>query len=347
MAIIYVIVIIYPYVITNFATINLNNQDMETKTMSHLEKKLKQIPPLPGIYKMLDSSGQIIYVGKSKCLKKRVKSYFTKSPKQPKIERMIFLIDDIDYIVTDTHLEARLLECQLIKELKPYFNSQMKNDRQYFYLNVTHSSHSRGLSIVLEREDHSFGPFRRKQVILSLIDMLTHLFPIVQENNRFDFYYHTLPEIMSLEDFLKNRQTLLLIFSDDTKLNCFINQLEICMHKESAQYHYERATTYRDLIKSLAYISHNLHAYKHLTTRDILLKIPVRDGEKFFFISSGRIILKQYFPVLTQSAIDTFFNEGSRMKSALVPIPDEKAGVDFQNILFSEIQALPDEWILK
>ena len=90
MAIIYVIVIIYPYVITNFATINLNNQDMETKTMSHLEKKLKQIPPLLGIYKMLDSSGQIIYVGKSKCLKKRVKSYFTKSPKQPKIERMIF-----------------------------------------------------------------------------------------------------------------------------------------------------------------------------------------------------------------------------------------------------------------
>lgn len=105
--------------------------------------------------------------------KKRVKSYFTKSPKQPKIERMIFLIDDIDYIVTDTHLEARLLECQLIKELKPYFNSQMKNDRRYFYLNVTHSSHSRGLSIVLEREDRQLGPFRRKQVIL-LIDRYAH-----------------------------------------------------------------------------------------------------------------------------------------------------------------------------
>jgi excinuclease ABC subunit C len=260
---------------------------------------------------------------------------------------MIFFIDDIDYIVTDTHLEARLLECQMIKETQPYFNSQMKNDRRYFYLKVTHSGHSKGLSIVPEREDHSFGPFRRKQVILSLIDMLTHLFPIVQENNRFDFHYHTLPDLMSPEDFLKNRQTLIRIFSEDTKLNCFINQLQICMHKESAQYHYERATTYRDLIKSLAYISHILHDYKHLTTRDMLLKIPVRDGEKLFFISNGRIVLKKYFSVLTPAAIDTFFAEGCQMKSDIVPIPDEKVAVDFQNILFSEIQTLPDEWILK
>jgi excinuclease ABC subunit C len=320
---------------------------MGTKTMSHLEKKLKQIPLLPGIYKMLDSSGQIIYVGKSKCLKKRVKSYFTKSPKQPKIERMIFFIDDIDYIVTDTHLEARLLECQLIKELKPYFNSQMKNDRRYSYLKVTHSGHSKGLSIVPEREEHSFGPFRSKQTIQSLIDMLTHLFPIVQDNISFDFYYHTLPELMNPETFMKNRQTLIQIFSEDAKLNCLINQLQICMHKEAAQYHYERATTYRDLIKSLAYISHNLHAYKHLTTRDMLLKIPVRDGEKLFFISNGRIVLKKYFPVLTSAVIDNFKNEGYRMKAALVPIQDEKTAVDFQNILFSEIQTLPDEWILK
>jgi len=315
--------------------------------MSHLEKKLNQIPSLPGIYKMLDSSGQIIYVGKSICLKKRVKSYFTKSPKQPKIERMIFFIDDIDYIVTDTHLEARLLECQLIKELKPYFNSQMKNDRRYFYLKVTHSSHSKGLSIVPEREDHTFGPFRRKHTIQSLIDMLTHLFPIVQDNNRFNFQYHTLPEMMSPEDFLKNRQTLIQIFSEDTKLNCLSNQLEICMNKESALYNYERATTYRDLIRSLAYISHILHDYKDLTTRDMLLKIPVGDGEKLFFISKGRIVLKKYFPVLTPAVIDAFLDEGGQIKATIVPIQDEKAAVDFQNILFSEIQTLPDEWILK
>ncbi|AWW26762.1 GIY-YIG nuclease family protein [Acetobacterium sp. KB-1] len=315
--------------------------------MSHLEQKLNQIPPLPGVYKMLDSAGQIIYIGKSKCLKKRVKSYFTKSPKQPKIERMVFFIDDINYIVTDTHLEARLLECQLIKEIQPYFNSQMKNDRRYFYLKVTNSAHSKGLSIVPEREDYSFGPFRRKQAIQSLIDMFTHLFPIVQDNHRFNFHYHTLPEIMNPDDFSKNRQTLLQIFSEATTLNCLLNQFQICMNKESAQYHYERATTYRDLIKSLTYISHILHDYKHLTTRDVLLKIPVEDGEKVFFISKGRIVLKKYFSLLTQAAIDTFLAEGCRSKAAIVPFPDEKAAVDFQNILFSEIQALPDEWILK
>jgi len=99
--------------------------------MSKLKNKRDQIPAQPGVYKMLDASGRIIYVGKSKCLKKRVNSYFTKAFKHSKIEKMVFLIADIEYVVTDTHLEARLLECQLIKEIKPYFNAQMKNDRHF------------------------------------------------------------------------------------------------------------------------------------------------------------------------------------------------------------------------
>ncbi|WP_296557098.1 GIY-YIG nuclease family protein [uncultured Acetobacterium sp.] len=315
--------------------------------MSDLKQKVNQIPALPGVYKMLDSSGQIIYVGKSKCLKKRVQSYFTKSPKQPKIERMIFLIDDIEYIVTDTHLEARLLECQLIKAIKPYFNSQMKNDRRYFYLKITNSGHTKGLSIVPEREAHSFGPFRRKQTIQSLIELLTHLFPIVQDNNNFDFHYHILPEHMSPEDFQRNRQTLIRIFSEDAELIGLIKQLKICMNKESAQYHYERATTYRDMINGLAYVYHVIHDYRRLLTKDILLKIPVGDGDKLFYISKSKIILKKYFPTLSQTEIDAFLNAGLKLKSGFVFDCDEKAEVDFQNILFSEIQALPDDWILK
>lgn len=315
--------------------------------MNQLDQKLSQIPPLPGIYKMLDSSGQIIYVGKSKCLKKRVKSYFSKSPKQPKIERMIFFIADIDFIVTDTHLEARLLECQLIKEIKPYFNSQMKNDRRYFYLKLANSGHSHVMSIVLEREDDTFGPFRRKQLIQSLIDSLTHLFPIVYDNNSYTFDYHTLPEMMSPEDFIKNKQTLIQIFSEEANMLSLINELKLCMNEEAAQYHYERATTYRDLITGLIYISHVLHDYQNLLTKDILLKIPIQDGTKLFYISKSKIILKKYFSTLTQTKIDTFLAEGFKTKSEIVSKWDEKAEVDFQNILFSEIQSLPEEWIIK
>ncbi|MGV8905111.1 MAG: GIY-YIG nuclease family protein [Acetobacterium sp.] len=315
--------------------------------MSNIQKKLDQIPALPGIYKMLDSTGQIIYVGKSKCLRKRVKSYFTKGLKPSKVERMVFLIDDIDYIVTDTHLEARLLECQLIKELKPFFNSQMKNDRRYSYLKVADDRKPHTLSIVHEREGDSFGPFRGKGLIQSFIDTVAHLFPVIQNNNSFEFKYHTIPATLSPADFMENRRTLINIFSKDTSMACLINLLKIRMNEEAAQYHYERATTYRDLIKSLTYISHVLYDYKSLMTRDILLKIPVGDEEKLFFISKGKIILKRRFTVLSQLEIAAFLATGSQMGSGLVPDWDEKATVDFQNILFSEIQSLPDEWILK
>lgn len=320
---------------------------METETMSHLKQKLNQIPPLPGIYKMLDSTGQIIYVGKSKCLKKRVKSYFTKSPKQAKIERMVFFIADIDYIVTDTHLEARLLECQLIKELKPYFNSQMKNDRRYFYLKLAKSSYSHPMSIVLEREDDTFGPFRRKQLIQSMIAVFSHLFPIVIDTNRFTFKYHTLPEVMKPEDFFKNRESLIQVFSEEKKMQRLINQLTLCMNEEATQLNYERASHYRDLISGLTYINHVLHDYQQLVTSDILIRLPVRDGEKLFFVSKSNIILKTYFSTLTPAKIDAFLDEGLKTKSKFACKWDEKANTDFQNILFSEIQSLPEECILK
>lgn len=314
--------------------------------MNKLREKLKQIPSLPGVYKMLDSTGQVIYVGKSKCLKKRVNSYFTQAPKQSKIERMIFFINDIDYIVTDTHLEARLLECHLIKAIKPYFNSQMKNDKKYFYLKVANSNHAHALSIVLEREADTFGPFRRKQLIQSMIDTLTYLFPIVQKNNNYDFKYQTLPKTMSTEDFMKNKRTLMQILSKENCMICLINQLQIGMNEEASQYNYEKAARYRDLINGLTYINHVLHDYKRLLARDILLKIPVRDGEKLFYISKSKIILKKYFSTLSQIEIEMFLAEVNKMKTAIVSDKDEKTEVDFQNILFSEIQSLPDDWIL-
>ena len=314
--------------------------------MNKLKKILSQIPALPGIYKMLDANGQIIYIGKSKCLKKRVGSYFTQSAKQSKIERMIFLIDDIDYIVTDTHLEARLLECELIKAIRPYFNSQMKNDRRYFYIKLNNSSSSQPLSMVMEREDNTFGPFRRRQFIQSLMDDLTHLYPILQNNNSYDFDYHTLPEKMKPEDFIKNKLTLKQIFSENCHMRVLIDCLTVSMHQEASLTHYERAAIYRNLIDGLTYLSHVLYDYKNLISSDLLLKIPVGEGVKLFFISKGDIIFKKHFATLSQLKIDRFLKEGRQLKSTIKPLRDEKATIDFLNILFSEIQTMPAEWVV-
>jgi excinuclease ABC subunit C len=97
-----------------------------------LKEKVKQLPECPGVYLMKDFSGSIIYVGKSKNLKSRVGQYFQSSKNHPpKVVKMVQGIRDFDYITTDTELEALLLECRLIKEIQPMYNSQMKNPKKY------------------------------------------------------------------------------------------------------------------------------------------------------------------------------------------------------------------------
>jgi len=177
----------------------------------HLKYVLNNIPELPGIYKMLDSKGNIIYIGKSKCLKKRVKSYFINSPKWEKVTKLVSFIHDIDYIITDTHLEARLLECELIKLNQPVFNSQMKNDKRYVYLKVENYNSYSPLSVVRERENNTFGPFRSQSTLRNIIDSLRNIYPITKIKHTYTFDYHILPIIMDQNLFHENKKNLLVM----------------------------------------------------------------------------------------------------------------------------------------
>ena len=117
------------------------NYTRERKTiiMMHndkMEQKLKTLPDNPGVYLMKNSSGKIIYVGKAVVLKNRVRQYFRKTDKTARIENMVSLIDDFEYIITDTEDEALILECTLIKKYKPKFNVLLKDDKTYPYIKV-------------------------------------------------------------------------------------------------------------------------------------------------------------------------------------------------------------------
>ena len=117
------------------------NYTRERKTiiMMHndkIEQKLKTLPDNPGVYLMKNSSGKIIYVGKAVVLKNRVRQYFRKTDKTARIENMVSLIDDFEYIITDTEDEALILECTLIKKYKPKFNVLLKDDKTYPYIKV-------------------------------------------------------------------------------------------------------------------------------------------------------------------------------------------------------------------
>lgn len=103
-----------------------------------IEEELKKLPRSPGVYIMHDASDEIIYVGKAVILKNRVRQYFQKGTnKSAKIEQMVSKISYFEYIVTDSELEALILECNLIKEHRPKYNTMLKDDKTYPYIKVT------------------------------------------------------------------------------------------------------------------------------------------------------------------------------------------------------------------
>lgn len=136
----------------------------------NLKEKIKSLPLTPGVYLMKNSSGDIIYVGKSKSLKNRVSSYFQNSKNHPpKIERLVKTLKDFDYLLTDTEFEAFMLECKLIKKLQPMYNRQMKNTSSYTYIEINIDKKDMNIRAVnSSNEKHStiyFGPFTSKNTV--------------------------------------------------------------------------------------------------------------------------------------------------------------------------------------
>lgn len=317
------------------------------KVSDKLNERLHTIPELPGIYKMLDSHGNIIYIGKSKCLKKRVKSYFVNTPKWEKVNKLVLFIDDIEYVVTDTHLEARLLECELIKKIKPSFNSQMKHDKNYVYLKINEFNNYNSLSIVLDREDNCYGPFRKKFSMYDIIDSLKHIFPIVKTAAGFEFEYHILPITLDRDAYEINKTTLLELFSDVMNIKQLVKQLEFKMKEASSCYKFETASKYRDMIEGINYLANGIFRYNDMISKDILLKIPTSTGYKLFFVSKGHILNKEHFTTLSKRQINSFIKKSKQQTVDLSKVFDDKAGIDFRDIIYSEILSLPKECILE
>lgn len=149
---------------------------------SHLEDKLTNIPASPGVYLMKDADGRIIYIGKARSLKNRVRSYFQASSTPHALTpRALRHVQDIDYVLTDTEVEALILENTLIKKHKPRYNVKLKDDKRYPFMKVTVNEPFPGLYVTrtVERDGAKyFGPFVRSRATQQTIKELTKLFPI-------------------------------------------------------------------------------------------------------------------------------------------------------------------------
>lgn len=148
--------------------------------MFNFEEELKKLPEKPGVYIMHDAQDNIIYVGKAIRLRNRVRSYFRESTeKSPKIQKMVSQIARFEYIVTDSELEALVLENNLIKEHNPKYNTMLKDDKTYPYIKVTvGEAYPRVLFSRLMKKDKSryFGPFTSAAAVKDTIELLNKLF---------------------------------------------------------------------------------------------------------------------------------------------------------------------------
>lgn len=146
-----------------------------------LQKKIDNLPVTPGVYIMKDADGDVIYVGKARVLKNRVRQYFTNEGQLPKVAAMIAHIDDFEYIITDTELEALVLEANLVKQYRPYYNIMLKDDKQFPYIRIDLAEPFPRVEVVRSvRKDGAkyFGPFIAAHVINDVMDHIYRLYPL-------------------------------------------------------------------------------------------------------------------------------------------------------------------------
>ena len=312
-----------------------------------IKSKLELLPTSPGCYIHKDKNGTIIYVGKAKNLRNRVRSYFRGSH-DTKTEALVSEIVDFEFIVTESNIEALLLEINLIKENKPKYNIMLKDDKSYPFIKITNERYPRLIITRQVKKDGGlyFGPYPDVGAANEIKRLLDRIFPFRKCTNppsKVCFYYH-LGQCMAhtvchkdeayfkgmaqeVSDFLKGQ---------DDKI---IDELKFKMNTAAQNMEFERAAEYRDLIQAIGTLRTKQRVMaKDLQNRDVF-GYYVDKGwmcVQVFFVRQGKLIERDVnlFPYYNDPDEDflTYVGQFYQEKSHLIPneilIPqdiDEKA----------------------
>lgn len=282
-----------------------------------IKHKLELLPDSPGCYIHKDKNSTIIYVGKAKNLKNRVRSYFHGSH-NTKTELLVSEIEDFEYIVTGSNTEALLLEINLIQENKPKYNIRLKDDKSYPFIKITNEPYPRLLITRQVKKDGGlyFGPYPDSGAATEIKRLLDRLFPFkkcTNPANKVCFYYHlgqckahTICQTdQTYWDSLKEDVKNFLNGRDDK----IVNELRDKMTKASELMEFERAAEYRDLIEGIGL----------LRTKQRVMNQDMQDRDIFgyyvdkgwmcvqvFFIRQGKLIQRDVnmFPYYNESEED-------------------------------------------
>ena len=323
-----------------------------------IKSKLELLPTSPGCYIHKDKNGTIIYVGKAKNLRNRVRSYFRGSH-DTKTEALVSEIVDFEFIVTESNIEALLLEINLIKENKPKYNIMLKDDKSYPFIKITNERYPRLIITRQVKKDGGlyFGPYPDLGAANEIKRLLDRIFPFRKCTNppsKVCFYYH-LGQCMAhtvchkdeayfkgmaqeVSDFLKGQ---------DDKI---IDELKVKMTTAAQNMEFERAAEYRDLIQAIGTLRTKQRVMaKDLQNRDVF-GYYVDKGwmcVQVFFVRQGKLIERDVnlFPYYNDPDEDflTYVGQFYQEKSHLIPneilIP--------QDIDEEAVKALVDTKVLK
>lgn len=320
--------------------------------MFDIPEELKKLPDKPGVYIMKDEAGTIIYIGKAVILKNRVRQYFQNSSNHtPKVAAMVARIKEFEYIVTDSELEALILECNLIKKHKPKFNILLKDDKHYPYIKVTMNEYYPRVLIVRRQDKDGaryFGPYSSAYAVKETLEIIKKLFPIKTCNKVFPrdigkgrpcLNYHIKQCLgpctgnVSKEEYMETIADICSFLSG--KQEEIMEKLEAKMSKAASALDFERAAEYRDKINSIRHIAQK---QKVLSTamedEDVIAfsKDTTDSCIQVFFVRGGKLLGREHFILegtadvedneLMTSFLKQFYNSSSFVPSEIL-LPED------------------------
>lgn len=295
---------------------------------TYIKDKLKNLPLCPGVYIMKDKDGKIIYVGKSKLLKNRVSQYFLNSKNHtPKTIALVRNIVDFDYIVTDTEVEALVLECNLIKKYLPQYNILLKDGKQYPYIKITvQEEYPRILMTRKVKKDGAkyFGPYMSAYMVKETLETLKKIFKIRScrkdlpkdiGKSRPCLYYH-IGQCSAPCDNRISKEEYREIFDQiqdvmNGKFEPILRFLEQKMHEAAEKLEFEQAARYRDKIESLKILGEKQKITSMKENHVDIIGIIEDKGDfciDVFYMRDGKTVGSEYF---------VFENPGEKLENVL------------------------------
>ncbi len=289
--------------------------------MFDFEAQLKILPDKPGVYLMRNSLGEVIYVGKAKILKNRVRQYFQNSKNHSvKVKAMVKNIAEFEYIVTDSEMEALILECNLIKKYSPKYNIMLKDDKFYPFIKITTNEDFPKVFITRNfcRDGNKyFGPYPNAGAVHETIQMIKKIFPlrsckkyIVEggKQTRPCLNYHIKKCKAPCEGHISKKEYRMMIDEIIAVLNgrdkTLINQLKEDMLKASEKLEFEKAAAYRDKMLAIKTIAERQKVFRAQDSDEDFINLYSDETDcciQVFFLREGKVTGREHFMVKNNS----------------------------------------------